>query len=62
MPSIKRQITAIKDRDALTEKIIACAYKVHSALGPGFNEGIYHNALKIAIEEDGLPLAIRWGC
>jgi len=44
----------IKDRDALTEKVIACAYKVHSALGPGFNEGIYHNALKIALEEDGL--------
>ena len=44
----------IKDRDPLTEKVIACAYKVHSALGPGFNEGIYHNALKIALEEDGL--------
>ena len=44
----------IKDRDALTEKVIACAYKVHRALGPGFNEGIYHNALKIALEEEGL--------
>ena len=44
----------IKDRDALTEKVIACAYKVHSELGPGFNEGIYHNALKLALEEDGL--------
>jgi len=43
-----------KDRDPLTERIIACAYKVHSELGPGFNEGIYHNALKIALEEDGL--------
>ena len=38
----------IKDKDLLTEKIIGCAYKVHSELGPGFNEGIYHNALKIA--------------
>jgi len=44
----------IKDRDPLTEKVIACAYKVHSELGPGFNEGIYHNALKLALEEDGL--------
>jgi len=44
----------IKDRDALTEKVIACAYKVHRALGPGFNEGIYHNGLKMALEEDGL--------
>ena len=54
MTSIKSQITVIKDKDVLTEKVIACAYKVHSALGPGFNEGIYHNALKIALEEDGL--------
>ena len=44
----------IKDRDPLTEKVIACVYKVHRALGPGFNESIYHNALKIALEEDGL--------
>jgi GxxExxY protein len=47
----------IKDRDPLTEKVIACAYKVHSELGPGFNEGIYQNALKLALEEDGLPPA-----
>jgi len=47
-------MTVTKDRDPLTERIIACAYKVHSELGPGFNEGIYHNALKIALEEDGL--------
>ena len=44
----------IKDRDPLTEKVIACAYKVHRELGPGFNEGIYHNALKLVLEEDGL--------
>lgn len=40
--------------DPLTERIIACSYKVHSNLGPGFNEKIYHNALKIALKEDGL--------
>jgi hypothetical protein len=39
---IKKQITEIRNRDPLTERIIACAYKVHSELGPGFNEGIYH--------------------
>lgn len=41
----------IKNRDPLTEKIIACAYKVHSELGPGFNERVYHNALKIALKD-----------
>ncbi|MFH1093304.1 MAG: GxxExxY protein [Candidatus Omnitrophota bacterium] len=44
----------IKERDPLTDKIIACAYKVHSKLGPGFNERIYHNAFKITLKENGL--------
>lgn len=44
----------MNQNDPLTEKIIACAYKVHSALGPGFNERIYHNALSIALKEAGL--------
>jgi GxxExxY protein len=44
----------IKDKDPLTERIIGCAYKVHSELGPGFNETIYHNALKVAFDENGL--------
>jgi GxxExxY protein len=51
---MKKQITVIKNEDPLTGKIIGCAYKVHSELGPGFNEGIYHNALKIALEENKL--------
>jgi len=42
------------NRDQLTEKIIACCFKVHSKLGPGFNENIYCNALKIALKESGL--------
>jgi len=51
---IEKKITEIKSRDPLTEKIIACAYNVHSELGPGFNENIYHDALKIALEEQRL--------
>lgn len=51
---IKSEITEIKNRDPLTERIIACAYKVHSELGSGFNESIYHDALKIALEEQQL--------
>ncbi len=58
---IRRQITEIKNRDPLTEKIIACAYKAHSELGPGFNEGIYHNALKIALEEEQLRFQTEKG-
>jgi len=44
----------IKEKDVLTEKIIACCYKIHSELGPGFNEKIYHNALKLVIEQEEL--------
>ncbi|MBI5892609.1 MAG: GxxExxY protein [Deltaproteobacteria bacterium] len=44
----------MKDRDPLTERIIACCYKVHSELGPGFNEKVYHNALKLTLEQEGL--------
>ena len=54
IPEIKKQIPAIKTRDQLTEKIIACAYNVHSELGPGFNEKIYHNALRLALIETNL--------
>ena len=58
---IKSEITEIKNRDPLTERIIACAYKVHSELGPGFNENIYHDALKIAIEEQRLKYQTEKG-
>ncbi len=37
------------DDDGLTEKIIACAFKVHNALGPGFSEKVYENALRIEL-------------
>ena len=41
-------------KDLLTEKIIACCFKVHNELGPGFAEKIYHKALIIAFENAGL--------
>lgn len=41
----------------LTEQIIACAYRVHSTLGPGFLEKVYENALRIELEEAALEVA-----
>jgi len=40
--------------DDLTQVIIGCAYKVHNALGPGFLERIYENALRIELEKAGI--------
>ena len=45
----------MKDDD-LTQKIIGCAYKVHNALGPGFLEKVYENALRIELEKLGLNI------
>jgi GxxExxY protein len=40
--------------DTLTHKIIGYAYKVHKALGTGFLEKIYENALRIELEKAGI--------
>jgi GxxExxY protein len=47
------QEVSMKDED-LTKTIIGCAYKVHNALGPGFLEKVYENALRIELEKLGL--------
>ncbi len=44
----------MRQRDILTERIIGCCFKVHRELGPGFNERIYHNALKVLFDQEGL--------
>ena len=54
IPEIKKQITEIKEKDPITHRIIACAYKVHSELGPGFNERIYHNSLELELRKERL--------
>jgi len=38
----------------LTEKVIGCAYRVHNALGAGFLEKVYENALRLELEADGI--------
>ena len=45
----------VKD-DELTHKIIGCAYKVHNALGHGFLEKVYENALRIELVKTGLQV------
>lgn len=40
-------------RDSLTEKIIGCAMKVHTALGPGLLESAYHECLYYELKKGG---------
>lgn len=47
--------------DALTEKIIGCAYQVANTLGPGFLEKVYENALAHALRKAGLSVAQQQG-
>jgi len=44
---------AIHDGD-LTYRVIGCAMRVHSALGPGLREKPYERALAIEFEEEGI--------
>ncbi len=39
--------------DSLTEKIIGCAMKVHTALGPGLLESAYHECLYYELKKGG---------
>jgi len=42
--------------NALTERVIGCAYAVHNQLGAGYLEKVYENALRIELEEAGLAV------
>jgi GxxExxY protein len=44
------------EEQELTERIIRCAMKVHSVLGPGFLESIYAKALAHELREAGLKV------
>jgi GxxExxY protein len=41
----------------LTGTIISCGIEVHKQLGPGFLESIYHSALLLELERQGLKAA-----
>jgi len=42
--------------NAITEKVIGCAYKVSNKLGSGFLEKVYENALALEIQMAGLKV------
>ena len=42
--------------NAITEKIIGCAYAVSNSLGIGFVEKVYENAMVVALQKAGLKV------
>jgi GxxExxY protein len=44
----------MEETDSVTESIIGCCFEVHREIGPGFNEKIYHNALRLLFDQKGL--------
>lgn len=44
------------DVDRITERIIACAFRVSNALGCGFLERVYENALAYEATKSGLSI------
>ncbi len=44
------------DIDELTHAVIGCAYRVHNALGAGFLEKVYENALRMELVKAGLAV------
>jgi GxxExxY protein len=42
------------EHEALSHRIIQAAYAVHSTLGSGFLEKVYHNAMVIELREAGI--------
>src|SRR5439155_25530471 len=53
-----RRGTPLSELDpALTEvsrKVIGCAIEVHMELGPGYDESVYLNALKMELDAEGV--------
>jgi len=43
--------------EELTGKIIGVAMRVHSELGPGFKENIYHKAMIVAMKHAGIKVS-----
>ncbi len=50
------------DLNQLSEAVLACAYRVHSALGPGLLESVYKACLAIELQEADFEVSMEHPC
>jgi len=50
----------MRDAHEITEAVIGAAMKVHRALGAGFLESVYRNALALELRHVGLAVELEW--
>jgi GxxExxY protein len=41
--------------EGIVTRTIGCALRVHQTLGPGYSEGVYHDAMAIELEVSSIP-------
>lgn len=46
----------------LSETVLGCAYRVHSALGPGLLESVYKACLAIELQDQGFDVSVEHPC
>ena len=56
MSQMGPDVKSAEELNAITETVIGCAFKVGSALGPGYLEKVYENALVHELRKAGLPV------
>ena len=53
---LNRASTVLDEQtEALVTRIIGCALQVHETLGPGYLEALYHEAIGVDLEVNGIP-------
>ncbi len=51
-----------EDLNQLSEAVLGCAYRVHSALGPGLLESVYKACLAIELRDAGFLISVEHPC